>query len=108
SPLDRMGTMRLFDRAEPDGYPEVAAPWISAGTLAERARWVQALCIAPNASGHADAGASRSDPVALLKRKLPSSQWYDAGAVAEFGDPNPGRWLRGEPADVEYSEGSGD
>jgi hypothetical protein len=84
SPMDRMGAMRLFDRAEPDGYPEAAAPWISAGTLAERARWVQALCIAPGASGHADAGASRSDPVTLLKRKLPSSQWYDAGAVADY------------------------
>jgi uncharacterized protein (DUF1800 family) len=84
SPIDRMGAMRLFDRAEPDGYPEVAAPWISAGTLAERTRWVQALCIAAGGSGHGDAGNSVSSPVALLKRKLPSAQWNDAGAVADY------------------------
>lgn len=84
SPIDRMGTMRLFDRAEPDGYPEDAAPWISAGTLAERVRWVQALCIANGQNGHADAGNSTSSPVALLKRKLPSAQWNDAGAVADY------------------------
>ena len=84
SPIDRMGTMRLFDRAEPDGYPEDAAPWISAGTLAERTRWTQALCIAAGGNGHADAGNSVSSPVALLKRKLPSAQWNNAGAVADY------------------------
>jgi uncharacterized protein (DUF1800 family) len=84
SSLIRMGSMRLFDRAEPDGYPEGAAPWISAGTLAERLRWVQALCIAPGGNGHADAGNSTSDPVALLKKKLPSAQWNDAAAVADY------------------------
>jgi len=83
-PINRMGSMRLFDRAEPNGYPEEAAPWISAGTLAERLRWVQALCLAPSANGHADAGNSTSDPVALLKKKLPSAQWYDAAAVADY------------------------
>ncbi len=85
TPLDRMGAMKLFDRAEPDGYPETASPWISAGTLAERLRWVQALCMAPNASGREDAGsATVSDPVTLLKRKLPSNKWNDAGAVADY------------------------
>jgi uncharacterized protein (DUF1800 family) len=83
-PINRMGSMKLFDRAEPNGYPEAAAPWISAGTLAERLRWVQALCLAPSANGHADAGASTTDPVALLKKKLPSAQWNDAGAVADY------------------------
>src|SRR5438445_6267069 len=36
SPLSRMGSMNLFDRDAPDGYPEAGPPWISAGTLAER------------------------------------------------------------------------
>jgi hypothetical protein len=80
----RMGSMRLFDRAEPNGYPEDAAPWISAGTLAERLRWVQALCIASGGNGHADAGNCVANPVALLKKKLPSGQWNDAGAVADY------------------------
>jgi uncharacterized protein (DUF1800 family) len=84
SAIIRMGSMRLFDRAEPDGYPEAAAPWISAGTLAERLRWTQALCIAPGANGHADAGNSTANPVALLKKKLPSSSWNNAGAVADY------------------------
>jgi uncharacterized protein (DUF1800 family) len=83
-PINRMGTMKLFDRAEPDGYPEAAAPWISAGTLAERLRYVQALCIASGQNGHTDAGNSVANPVALLKKKLPSAQWNDAGAVADY------------------------
>lgn len=83
-PINRMGSMKLFDRAEPDGYPEAAAPWISAGTLAERLRWVQALSIAAGGNGHADAGNSVANPVALLKKKLPSNQWNDAGAVADY------------------------
>src|SRR5204862_3555262 len=83
-PINRMGSMKLFDRAEPNGYPEDAAPWISAGTLAERLRWVQAFCIASGGNGHADAGNSIADPVALLKKKLPSTQWNDAAAVADY------------------------
>jgi uncharacterized protein (DUF1800 family) len=83
-PINRMGAMKLFDRAEPNGYPEQAAPWISAGTLAERLRWVQALCIAQGGNGHTDAGNSVTDPVALLKKKLPSAQWNDAAAVADY------------------------
>jgi hypothetical protein len=47
-------------------------------------RWVQALLIAPGGSGHTDAGNSVSDPVALLKKKLPSTSWNDAAAVADY------------------------
>jgi hypothetical protein len=85
-PLDRMGAMRLFDRAEPDGYPESAAPWISAGTLAERLRFVQSLLIAKGTSGRpTDAGSnSFTDPVALIKSKVPASSWSDPGAVADY------------------------
>lgn len=85
TPMDRMGNMKLFDRGEPDGYPESAPGWISAGTLAERLRFVQSVLMAPGADGKADAGAQNlTDPVALLKLKLPSTQWNDAGAVADF------------------------
>jgi uncharacterized protein (DUF1800 family) len=82
--LNRMGGMNLFDRAEPDGYPESAAPWVSAGTLSERVRFVQALLIAKGQSGRADAGNSVTDPVTLLRTKLPVSQWKDAGALADY------------------------
>jgi hypothetical protein len=81
--LDRMGTMGLFDRAAPDGYPEAGPPWISAGTLAERIRYAQALCMTNGASGRADAGNNFSDPVGVLKKKLPGSL-NDANAVADY------------------------
>ena len=76
--------MLLFDRAEPNGYPEAGPPWISAGTLAERLRFVQALLLASGQSGRGDAGNSTANPVALLKMKLPSASWNDAGAVADY------------------------
>ena len=84
APLNRMGTMLLFDRAEPNGYPEAGPAWISAGTLAERLRFIQSLLYAPGASRPTDAGASTANPVALLKLKLPSASWNNAGAVADY------------------------
>jgi uncharacterized protein (DUF1800 family) len=88
SPLSRMGGMNLFDRDAPDGYAEDASPWISAGTLVERIRFVQSLCIAFGSTGHAnsssDAGNNVSDPVALLKQKLPASSWDKDGDVADY------------------------
>jgi uncharacterized protein (DUF1800 family) len=81
--LGRMGGMKLFDRSDPDGYPEDAPGWISAGTIAERLRFAEALCITTNQTGHADAGNSTSDPVALLKLRLPPSAWTNATAVAD-------------------------
>ena len=38
--------MLLFDRQDPNGYPEDAPGWISGGTLAERIRWIQTYCLA--------------------------------------------------------------
>ena len=80
-PINRMGRMRLFDREEPDGYPEAGAPWISAGTLTERLRFAQALLLANTGS---DARGNRTHPVSLLKTKLPQASWRDAGAVAAY------------------------
>jgi uncharacterized protein (DUF1800 family) len=90
SPLSRMGQMSLFNRADPDGYPETGPPWISAGTLAERLRFVQVLCTAvasrTNLNGAAlnEAGNTTVDPVALLKKKLPSASWNNAGEVTDY------------------------
>ncbi|MBI3853723.1 MAG: DUF1800 family protein [Verrucomicrobia bacterium] len=81
TPMNRMGQMDLFDRAAPDGYPEVASPWISSGTLVERIRFVQAFL---NAGTGDDAGNNVCDPVALLKKKLPSESWGNAGDVADY------------------------
>jgi uncharacterized protein (DUF1800 family) len=80
TPLNRMGGLLLFDRDAPNGYPEDAAGWISAGTLAERVRWIQTYCMTNNDGAKPDgindtsaigSNKSISDPVALLKYKLP-------------------------------------
>jgi uncharacterized protein (DUF1800 family) len=88
SPLSRMGSMLLFDRTAPDGYPEAGPPWISAGTLAERLRFVQTFCMAAadpaKNDGISPANKNVSDPVGLIKLKLPSASWNDAGAVADY------------------------
>ena len=92
TPMSRMGGMNLFDRGDPDGYPESAAGWISAGTITERIRFVQSLCLASGQNGHSgsqsgtgnDAGASVCTPVELLKSKVPSANWTNAGAVADY------------------------
>jgi uncharacterized protein (DUF1800 family) len=81
TPLNNMGSMLMFDRAAPDGYPEVAASWISSGTLVERIRFIQAYCTSGTGD---DAGNNVCDPVALLKKKLPVGSWNNAGDVADY------------------------
>lgn len=87
SMLTRAGRMRLFDRAEPDGYPEAGAPWISAGTLAERLRFVQALALRTSGTDQRPSGELDSetfiDPVSLLRAKRPDGL-ADAGAAADY------------------------
>ncbi len=84
TPMDRMGSMKLFDRDAPDGYPEAGSGWISAGTLTERIRFVQAFCIPATGSNRGDAGNNFCDPVTLLKRTLPTASWNAAGDVADY------------------------
>jgi uncharacterized protein (DUF1800 family) len=85
TPMTRMGRMRLFDRDTPDGYPEAAAPWISAGTLMERLRFVQAFLMKPGETNKTDSAlVNLSDPVKLLKAKLPQSAWKDSNVVASY------------------------
>jgi uncharacterized protein (DUF1800 family) len=87
TPLSRMGGMALFDRGDPDGYPETAPGWISAGTLAERLRWIQAAVLPLNDSSRGDSisGGNKSfiDPSAFVRARLPASQWSDAAAIAD-------------------------
>lgn len=87
--LSRMGGMSLFNRSDPDGYPEYGSAWISAGTLAERVRFVQSLCTDPSfpsGSGGrpADAGNNFADPVALIQRKIPVNLQRSATAVVDY------------------------
>lgn len=82
TPLSRMGGMNLFDRDAPDGYPEAGANWVSAGTLVERIRYVQAFLL--NSNSVTDAGSHRCDPVALLKAQTSSLSWGNAGDVTDY------------------------
>ena len=88
APLSRMGNMQLFNRDAPDGYPEAGAPWISSGTLAERVRYVQTALMATTDANKNDgiSGGNNNltDPVGLLKAKLLSGNWNNAGAVADY------------------------
>jgi uncharacterized protein (DUF1800 family) len=88
TPLNRMGGMSLFDRGDPDGYPEAAPGWISTGTLAERLRFVQTTCMAASDSSKTDGlsngNKNLTDPVGLIKVKLPGARWNDANAVADY------------------------
>jgi uncharacterized protein (DUF1800 family) len=83
--LSRMGAMALFNRAEPNGYPEDGAAWISAGTLAERVRFVEAALMLPGTPARVvDAGAkTRLDPVGVLRLKQPQSM-RDPKLVADY------------------------
>ena len=89
--LDRAGRMRLFDRAEPDGYAEDAGGWVSAGTLSERLRYVQSLALAGAGlatgtgvrSNPDSLGASRIDPSSLLALRLPNGANRSAETVTD-------------------------
>jgi uncharacterized protein (DUF1800 family) len=92
-PLARMGSMFLFNRDAPDGYPEAGAPWISAGTLAERVRFIQSYLAGAsevyksdsiNTNSTLPGNFNTSDPVGLLKKKLLSADWNNAGVVVDY------------------------
>src|SRR6185503_3764848 len=89
SALMRMGGMSLFNREEPDGYPESGGGWASAGALAERVRFISSLMKAVGQTGKNDANNllnnNVTDPVRLLQLRLPvPADQKDASKVAEL------------------------
>ena len=93
STLNRMGGMSLFDRGAPDGYPEDAPFWLSAGSLAERIRFVQSFSIAVGTAGHTGTTATSTNdagnntycsPVSLIQTKLPASSLTNATTVVDY------------------------
>ena len=88
-PLSRMGNMALFNKPEPDGYSEFGRIWLNTANLCERMRFAQHLLMANSGSlKGSDYGSpglkNTSDPVALIKRKMPGADWNNAGAVVDF------------------------
>ncbi len=88
-PLSRMGGMGLFNKTEPDGFSEFGRIWLNTANLCERMRFAQHLLMPTGSSikddDYGSAGLKNtSDPVALLKLKVPSGSWTNAGAVVDF------------------------
>ena len=88
-PLNRMGGMGLFNKPEPDGWSEFGRNWMNTANLCERMRFAQHLLMANNSSlkssDYGSAGfRNTSDPVALLRAKLPGASWNNAAAVTDF------------------------
>ncbi|MSU59782.1 MAG: DUF1800 family protein [Pedosphaera sp.] len=77
SPLMRIGSMNLFNRDAPDGYPEAATSWVDAGGLVERARFISSLLKATGQTGKNDDNSFLNNnitlPVKLLQIRLPNA-----------------------------------
>ena len=87
SPLSRMGSMTLFDKAEPNGWSEFGYLWLNTANLCERMRFAQHVLMPTTSSlKNTDYGTTRnvSDPVKLLKIKLPAASWNDPAAVVDY------------------------
>jgi uncharacterized protein (DUF1800 family) len=89
SPLSRMGGMGLFNKTEPDGYSEFGKVWLNTANLCERMRFVQHLLMSSTsgtkASDYGNPGRKNvSDPVGLLKMKLPQGSLTNAAAVVDY------------------------
>jgi hypothetical protein len=90
-----MGNMGLFDRDTPDGYPEGGTGWISAGTLAERIRFVQTFMMSTNTTLYAADATAKvegipggnnniSDPIKIIQRRLNDAGQDDPVAIANL------------------------
>ena len=91
TPLSRMGGMGLFNKPEPDGYSEFGRNWLSTANLDERWRYVQHLLEASSSSlkgsdgNYGPSGTKNiSDPVKLIRSKLPSSSWNSPEAIVDY------------------------
>jgi uncharacterized protein (DUF1800 family) len=89
SALSRMGNMTLFNRPEPDGYPDFGRLWLNTANLCERMRYCEHLLTsASSTSKSSDYGPvgvkNVSDPLSLLQARVPGPSLSDAGAVVDF------------------------
>ena len=84
-----MGNMSLFNREEPDGYPEAGSGWVNAGALVERMRFISSLLKSSADTNKNDANTflrnNITDPVQLLQLRLPAAaDRSDAGKVSDL------------------------
>ncbi|RME96164.1 MAG: DUF1800 family protein [Verrucomicrobia bacterium] len=86
-PLERMN-MPIFEREDPDGWPEAGRDWVSSAGLIERMRFTQHLVAAPRSvvklaeygRGHGD---NVADPTAVVRARLEGNRQRDPAQVVE-------------------------
>jgi hypothetical protein len=83
-PLNRMGRYLIFDREEPDGYPETGTTYVGAGALTERARWVSTILDDNQSDGISGGARTRIRPTHLLQQFVPVGKQTNADTVARF------------------------
>jgi hypothetical protein len=83
-PLNRMGRYLIFDREEPDGYPETGTAYVGAGALAERNRWISTILDDNQSDGISGGGRTRAFPTHLLAQFVPLAKRNDPDIVARF------------------------
>jgi uncharacterized protein (DUF1800 family) len=93
-PMVFMGEYRLFDRAEPDGYPETGSIYVGASGISERVRWIHSI-LPRRSTTSTPLGATTSnginggnhtfiDPVSFMQQHLGTGLHKDADAVVRF------------------------
>jgi uncharacterized protein (DUF1800 family) len=84
-PLNRMGRFLIFDREEPDGYPETGTVYVGANGLAERVRWVNSILTDPPTADNINGGNNtRIDPLGVIERFLSTGLRRNADEVARL------------------------
>jgi hypothetical protein len=83
-PLNRMGRYLIFDREEPDGYPETGTTYVGAGSLTERNRWISTILDNNQTDGIQGGNRTRARPTHLLQKFVPVAKQTDADTVARF------------------------
>jgi uncharacterized protein (DUF1800 family) len=89
SVLNLLGDMNLFNREDPDGWPEAGTGWINNSSLTERINFLSSLLTAVGQAGKTNGNMFFSNnvtlPVRLLQHRMPTlADQQNAGKVADF------------------------
>ena len=89
SVLNLLGEMNLFNREDPDGWPEAGSGWINNSSLTERMNFLSSLLTAVGQSGKTNGNVFFANnvtlPVRLLQYRLPAlADQQNAGKVADL------------------------
>jgi uncharacterized protein (DUF1800 family) len=89
SVLNLLGDMNLFNREDPDGWPEAGTGWINNSSLTERINFLSSLLTAVGQAGKTNGNMFFTNnvtlPVRLLRHRMPAiADQQNAGKVADF------------------------